>query len=260
MPSRRVREPAPVAGRYPRAQRRRTAPRDTRGTAPDERQHRLRRRLPRPDGTPAARAATPTQPVPIEPPVTPPSPYAPPDAGAPDPWAPPPADPAPYGPPGSATNPYGTGPSPDEQPAWVQQPYGSTAYGQAPYALPPASYAPPPGKYAPPPAKNTSTVVLTILSGVATVLCCLLGLPSLVLGVVALTRQSTDPGSAARLTATAGSPSPCSWRSVPSGSSPSASSGRWPTPRPPASRPSETGRSIQRRPANVTGSAARLST
>ena len=66
------------------------------------------------------------------------------------------------------------------------------------YALPPGPYAPP-GQYAPPP-RNTSTIVLTVLSGVATVLCCLLGVPSLVLGVLALTRQSTDPTSAARLT------------------------------------------------------------
>ena len=150
----------------------------------------------------------PTQPLPTEPPVAPPSPYTTPDAGAPDPWwqgpdqppypqlQPPPQDSNPYAPPGSATNPYGQAPygaNPYSQPPYVQQPYGSTAYGQAPYALPP-------GSYGPPPAKSTSAVVLTVLSGIATALCCLLGLPSLVFGIVALTRQATDPASSARMT------------------------------------------------------------
>ena len=41
--------------------------------------------------------------------------------------------------------------------------------------------------------------MLTVVSGIATVLCCLFGVPSLILGIVALTRQSTDPQGAARL-------------------------------------------------------------
>lgn len=142
----------------------------------------------------------PTQPLPAEPPVTPPSPYTAPDAGsAPDPWRP--ADQPPY-PQQPTDSPYGANPyeaNPYGQPGYVQQPYGSTAYGQAPYALPPGPYQPY-QPYGAPPPKNTSAVVLTVLSGVATALCCLLGLPSLVFGIVALTRQVTDPASSARMT------------------------------------------------------------
>ena len=146
-----------------------------------------------------ASPAPPTQPLPAEPPVTPPSPYTAPDAGrAPDPWTP--VDQPPY-PQQPQDTPYGA--NPYGQPGYVQQPYGSTAYGQSPYALPPGPYQPPTGPYQPygaPPAKNTSAVVLTVLSGVATALCCLLGLPSLVFGIVALTRVSTDPAGSARMT------------------------------------------------------------
>ena len=171
-------------------------------TRDHERQHRpggLRRPVRRPDrtglGQPAPGPAHPADPAG----PAPPSPYPGPDAGrAPDPW--PPADQPPY-PPQPQDNPYGA--DPYGQPGYVQQPYGSTAYGQAPYALPPGPYGSPPGPYAPygaPPAKNTSAVVLTVLSGIATALCCLFGLPSLVLGIVALSRQATDPQSSARMT------------------------------------------------------------
>ena len=143
--------------------------------------------------------APPTQPLPSGPPVTPPSPYTAPDAGrVPDPWAPVGQPPYPQQP---QDTPYGS--NPYGQPGYVQQPYGSTAYGHAPYGVPPGPYGSPPGPYAPygaPPAKNTSAVVLTVLSGIATVLCCLFGLPSLILGIVALSRQTTDPQGSARMT------------------------------------------------------------
>jgi len=185
---------------------------------------------------PAPTAPVPLQPVATEQPVTPPSPYAAPDAGAPGPWwqspldqplqpqgspqdvnpygpagstanpySPNPYDPNAYGPPGSAANPYdpntfganASGSNPYGQPTSPQQPYWSPPYGQAPYGQSP--YPPAPAPYGPPPPKNTSAVVLTVVSGIATLTCCLLGLPSLIVGIVALTRQPTDPRSAARL-------------------------------------------------------------
>ncbi len=132
--------------------------------------------------------APPTEPLPSGPPVSPPSPYTAPDAGgAPDPWAPvgqppsgqPPQD-SPYG-----ANSYA-------QPGYVQHPYGSTAYGQAPYALPPVPYGTPP--------PTNTALPLTIVSAIATVFCCLLSLPSLIIGIVALSKQATDPYGAAKLT------------------------------------------------------------
>ena len=155
--------------------------------------------------------APPTQPIPTDSPVAPPSPYdAPQPAPTPDPYAP-----APYG-----QNPYGQGqfgqnsydrdqsgqdqsgqgqyPQQPYDPAYgqtpYQQPYGSTAYGQPPYALPPAPYGAPP-------AKNTSAIVLTVVSGLALVACCnLLAIPSLILGIVGISKGPDDPQGAARVT------------------------------------------------------------
>ena len=56
----------------------------------------------------------------------------------------------------------------------------------------------------PPPSSqpNTSAIVLTVLSGVATltVYCACIGLPSLIFGILGITKQSTDPEGAARMT------------------------------------------------------------
>ncbi len=138
--------------------------------------------------------APPTQPLPSGPPVTPPSPYPAPDAGrAPDPWAPVDQPPYPQQPQGSSphdSSPYGS--PPYGQPGYPQQPYGSTPYGLPPYPAPPSPYG------APPPA-NTA-LALTIVSAIATLLCCLFCLPSLIIGIVALSKQATDPHGAARLT------------------------------------------------------------
>ena len=69
-------------------------------------------------------------------------------------------------------------------------PYGQPAgqygqqyptYGQSPYAT---------GAVAP---SNTSAIVLTIISGLFTVTTCVLGIPSLIFGIMALTSNSTDP-------------------------------------------------------------------
>jgi len=142
--------------------------------------------------------APPTPPVTDEPPVPPPSPYAAAQpAPAKDPYTPAPYGQNPYGQNPYGQNPYGQGQQqPYDPPAYGQtpytQPYGSTAYGQAPYSLPPAPYGAPP-------VKNTSAIVLTVVSGIATVLCCFFGVPSLVVGIVALTRHSTDPQGSARL-------------------------------------------------------------
>ena len=100
----------------------------------------------------------------------------------------------PYGQTGYDQAPFGQAPYGQLEPAqtpYGQQPYGSTAYGQPPYALPPGPYGPPP--------KNGNALALTIVSAIGTVLCCLLCLPSLILGIVALSKQSTDPQGSARL-------------------------------------------------------------
>ena len=47
---------------------------------------------------------------------------------------------------------------------------------------------------------DTGALTLTIVSAVATVMCCLLCLPALIFGIVALSKQSTDPQASARMT------------------------------------------------------------
>ena len=73
------------------------------------------------------------------------------------------------------------------------QPAGPTLPSGAPnpFGTPPPSTQP-----------NTSAIVLTVLSGVATlsVYCACIGLPSLIFGILGITKQSTDPEGAARMT------------------------------------------------------------
>lgn len=170
-----------------------------------------------PDPTaPSWASSEPTQPIPgTEPPVTPPSPYAAPPTpltGTTDPWAgspsavqppyppsgyPPAADPAAAHPqPGTSypQPPYGQ--APYGQPGHAQTPYGQPGYGQPAYGQPGYGYPP----YGGAPQPNNGAVVLTIVAAVATAMCCLLFTPSLVFGIVALTKQSTDPAGSARLT------------------------------------------------------------
>ena len=117
-----------------------------------------------------------------------PSPYGQSPYGQPDPAQ------GAYGQPGYDQTGYGQAPygqlGPTQTP-YGQQPYGSTAYGQQPYSLPPAPYGPPP--------QNGNALALTIVSAIGTVLCCLFCLPSLVLGIVALSKQSTDPQGSAKM-------------------------------------------------------------
>lgn len=142
----------------------------------------------------------PTQPIPSpEPPVTPPSPYA-----APAPYAAPqppelPAAPAPYGQPPYEQPSYGQ--APYGQPPYGQAPYGQAPYGQTPYgqAYGQSPYPPPPVPYGAP-QQNSGALTLTIVSAIATVTCCLLCAPSLIFGIVALSKQSTDPQASARMT------------------------------------------------------------
>ena len=149
----------------------------------------------------------------------PPAAWEPPAAAEPpaaeQPWAPPAAygqpggygeqptyqDPyaqQPYGQP-YAQQPYGQQPAPYAPDQYAQQQYGQPGYGQppAPYGQPP--YAPP-GAYGQPARTNGSALALTIISGLATVSCCLLSAPALIFGIVALTKQSTDPEGSARMT------------------------------------------------------------
>ena len=67
------------------------------------------------------------------------------------------------------------------QPQYGQQQYGGQypAYGQSPYATGSPS--------------NTSGIILTIVSALATLSTCVIGIPSLVLGIMSLTSNSTDP-------------------------------------------------------------------
>lgn len=176
----------------------------------------------------------PTAPAPDESSSTPPTteiPLAPlsqptdqtPDAGAP-PWPVPPppspqqpaaGEPYPYGQPAASGDqpPYGQPPAYGDQPPYGQPPaygeppaYGGQpayppppAYGQQPgYGYSPSPYAAP-GPYGQVPQRNGSALALTIVSAITTLGCCLFTAPALILGIIALTRQSTDPESSARM-------------------------------------------------------------
>ncbi len=96
--------------------------------------------------------------------------------------------------------------SPYGQAPYGQAPYGQAPYGQAPYGQTPygqaygqSPYPPPPVPYGAP-QQNSGALTLTIVSAIATVTCCLLCAPSLIFGIVALSKQSTDPQASARMT------------------------------------------------------------
>lgn len=125
---------------------------------------------------------------------------------------------------------YGESTGPSQQPAYGQQPEHPptaapqpgaypppAAYGQPPTYPPPAAYSQPPaygqypaygqpqpgygqGPYGPPAPSNGSAMVLTVLSGIGTVSCCLFLAPALIFGIVALTKQSNDPAGSAKMT------------------------------------------------------------
>ena len=145
--------------------------------------------------TPAEQPAAPEAPAaPTPPPAMPP---APPSQGTAYPYgqqpgqgqspyaAPQPGQPSPYPPqPGQA-------PYPPQQAYGQQQPYG-----QQPYWAQHGQPAPgTPGYYQNPAASpsNTSGIVLVIISALATLSTCVIGIPSLVLGIMALNANATDP-------------------------------------------------------------------
>ncbi len=104
--------------------------------------------------------------------------------------------------------------------------YGQSPYGQAPqygqqggydgqqggyngqqdnggYDQQGYGYGNQPGYYAPAPQQggsNTSAIVLTVASGIATLFCCGSGIPSLIFGIIALTKQQNDPAGSAKMT------------------------------------------------------------
>lgn len=143
-------------------------------------------------------------------PGAPPVPPVPPAAASQDAPYPAPRSPDdPYA--GSSTqptNPYAaTPPPPPYDPYAASQPpydpYAATG-GQAPQGGYPAysargQWQAPPAAYGAPPQQNTSALVLTIISGIVTVSCCIPGIAPLVLGIMALSKQSTDPEGSRRL-------------------------------------------------------------
>ena len=120
---------------------------------------------------------------------------------------PPGADPYPAAPQGAGQQPWDQPPAPQQPPVAGQpgtDPYagyvpgayptpGGQPYGQ-PYSQP---Y---PGTYGGPAPSNGSLIALTVISGISIVSCCnILGIPALVLGILGLSKNSTDPEGAARL-------------------------------------------------------------
>ena len=164
------------------------------------------------DQTPEPVFSDPTAPVWADPTAPMPAPPTPPGAAGPQndeppagPFAPQPPTP-PVAPP--LSNPYA------QQPP--VQPYGqppAQPYGLPPYGQPPAQpygqaqsaqqypvYSQQPYAVAPHTEANGSAIVLTILSGVSLVFCNLLAIASLIFGILALTKNSTDHGGSRRYT------------------------------------------------------------
>jgi F0F1-type ATP synthase membrane subunit c/vacuolar-type H+-ATPase subunit K len=131
--------------------------------------------------------ADPTTPIPASP-APPGAPQPQGDQATANPQAtPPPAPPV--------SNPYAQQPpaqpyaqQPPAEPYGQPQPPQYPPYGQQPYAT--AAKAP----------TNTSGIVLTILSGVSVLSCNILAIGSLVLGIMSLSKNATDPEASRRLT------------------------------------------------------------
>ncbi|MEO5608697.1 MAG: hypothetical protein ABIQ61_06450, partial [Ornithinibacter sp.] len=143
-------------------------------------------------GGPAA-GAEPPSPYPTQPPAQGQQPYGEPPAYGQQPYGQ--TQPPPYG-----QQPYGQ----TQPPPYGQQPYSQTQpppYGQQPYGSPiPGPYAPGPGAYGVE-QRNASALTLTILSAIS-ILCCggIFSIPALVFGIIALTKQTTDPSESRRMT------------------------------------------------------------
>jgi len=143
------------------------------------------------DQTSGSDFGDPTAPVWVDPTAAVPAPPTPPGEAYPygqQPAAAPQA--VPQSPP-PVNNPYAQQPYAQQTPVnnpYAQQPpappYGQqpSAYGQQYYATG-ASTVP----------SNTSAIILTIVAGLSTLTTCLIGIPSLIFGIMALTSNSTDP-------------------------------------------------------------------
>ena len=155
---------------------------------------------PQPDagGAPAA-----PEPPPAEQPWTPPPAYGRPGGYGEQPAYQDPYAQQPYGQQPYAQPPYGQQAAPYGQDPYGQQAYGQPQYGQQGYGQPPVPYGQPPyaapGTYGQPSRTNGSALALTIISGLATVSCCLLSAPALIFGIIALTKQTNDPEGSARM-------------------------------------------------------------
>lgn len=163
-----------------------------------------------PDWTPpAAPESAPTEQIPqgSEPPAVPPVPPAP---SYDSPYQAPRGPANPYA--GSSAqptnNPYAATPPPPPYDPYAapQPPYdpyaatgGQPSQGGYPAYDAPGQWQAPPAAYGAPAPQNTSALVLTILSGIVTVSCCIPGIAPLILGIMALTKQSTDPEASRRL-------------------------------------------------------------
>jgi len=143
-------------------------------------------------------------------PPFPPAPQAPQNPSYDAPYVQPRGDSNPYaGSSAQPTNPYAATPPPPPydpyaapQPAY--DPYAATGAQPQPGGYPqyqaPGQWQAPPAAYGAPPPQNTSALVLTIISGIVTVSCCVPGIVPLILGIIALTKNSTDPEGSRRLT------------------------------------------------------------
>jgi hypothetical protein len=145
-----------------------------------------------PVAPPSQPTASPYQPPYGQPPYGQQPLYGQPQYGQPAPGQPPPSgqqQPPP---------PYGQPPAYGQQPAY-QPPYGGAPpYGYA-YPQPPGYATPPYGGYSQPMPTPGSTIALVVVSGICT-LGCLFGIPSLVLGIIALTKVNTNIAETRRLT------------------------------------------------------------
>ena len=121
-----------------------------------------------------------TPPYPTAGAATPPRPAGPPDSVPPPPQAPP------------AAYPPAAYQTPTYQPAQHPAP-GPQAYPPPPPSAYP-QYGVPPVGYAAPQQTNVSGLVLTIMSGLLVFSCyfTLIGLPSFIIGIIAMTKQNTD--------------------------------------------------------------------
>ena len=151
---------------------------------------------PLPSTPPAPTGPTPPPVAPPAPSSSPAYPYGGQPAQPASPYASPqtPGQPSPY-PPQQGGYPQQP-PYPPQQGGYPQQGYGQQQYWAQHGAQPgtPAYYQNPAG-VAP---TNTSAIVLTIVSAIATLSTCVIGIPSVIIGIMALTSNSTDPAGSRR--------------------------------------------------------------